>query len=101
MRANQLFNTYPFSGYLRVYSCLSLVVYFLSREGRKKENYSFTVKKKGYQYFKFIRKMFMCKYDYFQLPSWSDSKESACKAGYLSSIPGSGRFPGERNGNPL
>ena len=31
----------------------------------------------------------------------SDSKESACHAGDPSSIPGSGRFPGEGNGNPL
>ena len=31
----------------------------------------------------------------------SDSKESACNAGDLGSIPGSGRFPGEGNGNPL
>ena len=35
------------------------------------------------------------------LPGGSDSKESACNAGDLSSIPGSGRSPRERNGNPL
>ena len=29
------------------------------------------------------------------------SKESACSAGDLGSIPGSGRSPGEGNGNPL
>ena len=36
-------------------------------------------------------------------PGGSDSKESACSAGDLSSIsnPESGRSPGERNGNPL
>ena len=28
-------------------------------------------------------------------------KESACNAGDLGSIPGSGRFPGEGNGNPF
>ena len=28
-------------------------------------------------------------------------KESACNAGDLGSIPGSGRSPGEGNGNPL
>ena len=33
--------------------------------------------------------------------SGSDSKESACSAGDLDSIPGSGRSPGEGNGNPL
>ena len=31
----------------------------------------------------------------------SDSKESVCNAGHLGSIPGSGRFPGERNGYPF
>ena len=34
-------------------------------------------------------------------PGGSDSKESACNAGDLGWIPGLGRFPGERNGNPL
>ena len=31
----------------------------------------------------------------------SDGKEAACNAGDLGSIPGSGRSPGEGNGNPL
>ena len=31
----------------------------------------------------------------------SDGKESFCDAGDLSSIPGSGRYPGEGNDNPL
>ena len=34
-------------------------------------------------------------------PSGSDSKASACNAGDPGSIPGSGRSPGEGNGNPL
>ena len=34
-------------------------------------------------------------------PRSSIGKESACSAGDLGSIPGSGRSPGERNGNPL
>ena len=34
-------------------------------------------------------------------PGGSDDKESACNAGDLGSIPGWGRFPGEREGNPL
>ena len=34
-------------------------------------------------------------------PSGSDGKESICNAGDLGSIPGSGRSPGEGNGNPL
>ena len=31
----------------------------------------------------------------------SDGKESACNVGALGSVPGSGRSPGEGNGNPL
>ena len=34
-------------------------------------------------------------------PSGSDSKESACCAGDLGSIPGLGRSPGGGHGNPL
>ena len=34
-------------------------------------------------------------------PGGSNSKESACSAGDPGSIPGSGRLPGEGNGNPL
>ena len=34
-------------------------------------------------------------------PTGSDGQESACKAGDLGSIPGSGRSPGEENGNRL
>ena len=34
-------------------------------------------------------------------PDGSDSKESACNAGDLDLIPGSGRSPGEGNGNLL
>ena len=34
-------------------------------------------------------------------PHRSAGKESACSAGELGSIPGSGRSPGEGNGNPL
>ena len=34
-------------------------------------------------------------------PGGSDGKESACKAEDLGSIPGSGKSPGERQGNPL
>ena len=35
------------------------------------------------------------------LPGGSDGKESACNAGHRGSIPGSGRPPGEGDGNPL
>ena len=34
-------------------------------------------------------------------PSGSDGKVSACNAGDPGSFPGSGRSPGEGNGNPL
>ena len=35
------------------------------------------------------------------IPGGSNGKESACNVGDLGSIPGSGRSPGEGNGNPL
>ena len=35
------------------------------------------------------------------LPGGSDGKVSAYNTGDLGSIPGSGRFPAEGNGNPL
>ena len=35
------------------------------------------------------------------IPDSSAGKESACSVGGLGSIPGSGRFPGGRHGNPL
>ena len=34
-------------------------------------------------------------------PQWLSGKESTCNAGEVGSIPGPGRSPGERNGNPL
>ena len=43
-------------------------------------------------------------YNYFSFwgfPGGSDGKQSACNAGDLGLIPGSGRSPGEGNGNPL
>ena len=38
---------------------------------------------------------------YRDFPGGSDSKEFACNTGDPRSIPGSGRSPGEDNGNPL
>ena len=35
------------------------------------------------------------------LPRWLSGKESACNAGETDLIPGLGRSPGERKGNPL
>ena len=40
-------------------------------------------------------------YIYMGLPGGSEVKESAWNVGDLGSIPGLGRSPGERNGNPL
>ena len=40
-------------------------------------------------------------YIYVGFPGGSDGKESAFNAGDLDSIPGSGRSPGELNGNPF
>ena len=37
----------------------------------------------------------------YSFPGGSDGKESACNAGDLGSISGSGRSPGEGNDNPL
>ena len=37
----------------------------------------------------------------FGFPGGSDGKASACTVGDLGLIPGSGRSPGEGNGNPL
>ena len=34
-------------------------------------------------------------------PGGSDGRESACNVRELGSVPGSGRSPGEGNGNPL
>ena len=39
--------------------------------------------------------------DFLDFPSGSDSKVSVYNAGDLGSIPGSGGFSGEENGNPL
>ena len=38
---------------------------------------------------------------YMGFPGGSGSKESACSVGDLGSIPGIGRSPGGRHGNPL
>ena len=42
-----------------------------------------------------------CVYAYVGLSWWLRGKESTCQAGDMDSIPGSGRSPGEGNGNPL
>ena len=49
----------------------------------------------------FLKEIFTPFYGYVSFPGGSDGKASACNAGDLGSIPGSGRSPGEGNGNPL
>ena len=44
--------------------------------------------------------IYMHVYVYMDFPGGSDGKESACNAGDLGSIPGSGRSPGEENSLP-
>ena len=45
--------------------------------------------------------MIYAKYCVFGLPWWLMGKKSACNAGNVGSIPGSGRSPGEGNSNPV
>ena len=49
----------------------------------------------------FIHLFHICLLSTKSFPDGSDSKESVFKVGDLGSIPGSGRSPGEENGNPL
>ena len=60
---------------------------------------------KGEKKRKIIEEPWKCFYELnsFRLgfPGGSEVKASACNAGDLGSIPGLGRSPGERNGNPL
>ena len=46
-------------------------------------------------------KVYVKVYVNLDVPGGSDSKKSACNAGDAGSIPGSGRSPGEENGNSL
>ena len=43
----------------------------------------------------------VCIYIFAGFSGYSDSKESACSAGDMGSVPESERSPGEGNGNPL
>ena len=45
--------------------------------------------------------LFTCNHRMKDFSGASDGKESACNVGDLGLISGSGRFPGEGNGNPL
>ena len=45
--------------------------------------------------------MYLAAILHYGFPGGSDGKESACSAGDLGSIPGSGRSPGEGNDYPL
>ena len=48
-----------------------------------------------------LKTQFISHKNYLGFPSGSGGKESACNAEDLSSIPGSGRSPGEGIGNPF
>ena len=54
-----------------------------------------------FSFFTFFFFFFATPHSIWGFPGISDGKESACNAGDLGSIPGSGRSPGEGNGNPL
>ena len=45
--------------------------------------------------------LFMVSFAVWGVPGGSEVKASACNVGDLGSVPGSGRSPGEGNGNPL
>ena len=49
----------------------------------------------------YLTSLFSFPYLNIRLPTVSDGKESACNSGDLGVIPGSGRSPGEGNGNPI
>ena len=54
------------------------------------------------QYFKMIKSCYwMVVHAYLELPRWHSDKESVCNAADMASVPGSERYPGEGNGNPL
>ena len=48
-----------------------------------------------------IRSFIIISWVFGGFPGGSDGKESACNVEDPGSIPGTGRFPGEGNGNPL
>ena len=50
--------------------------------------------------FRFLRNN-LFEVDFQDFPGGSDGKATVYNVGGLGSIPGSGRFPGEGNGNPL
>ena len=52
-------------------------------------------------YIIYIQYYLLCIYLFIRFPGGSEGKESACNAGDLVSIPGSGRSPGEGHDNPL
>ena len=56
---------------------------------------------KAYDWTKTVTPMFIAALSIMGFPGGSDSKESACSARDLGSIPGLGRSPEEGNGNPL
>ena len=72
--------------------CPALIDGFFTTEPPGKPNISFTCSWLSYKWNNFMSSIVY-------LPGGSNGKESSCNAGYLGSLPGSGRSPGERNGN--
>ena len=56
---------------------------------------------KAFVLFLIFFKIYIGVYLILGFPGGSEGKESACNEGELGLIPGLGRSPGERNGNPL
>jgi len=84
------------NGYLLQYSCLE--------NSMDRRDWQATVWPCFYSYscWQYVIKVHFWNTLYLKgFPGGSDSKESACKAGDLSWIPGLGRSPGEGNANPL
>ena len=72
-------------------------------------SYLYTLKKKIFKIFLLKNKSIYYTYVYhlflyffiLGFPDGSDGKESACNSGEMVPIPGSGKSPGEGNGNPI
>ena len=78
---------------------------FYQLQNNTESQLNFKLKKHLYCCSLFTHTMFLVQIQFISqytcFPGDSDSNESACRAGDLGSIPGSGRSPGEGNGYPL
>ena len=105
MDHSELLNSSGLSMYIRGIHIIKLVHFFLSislllQVGLSQETRSIELK----LFFFPFRASWKINAPVLEFSSFlcgSDSKESACNAGDMSSIPGLGRSPGEGNGNPF